>query len=696
MATSGVCLGVHRNSVVRANCAHQTSERPTVLSTSGVARFVTFLTLLLFLCPAIVYGQNATVIKGSYAGKDICEQLIQEWIKMEDGGSVRFWPAENVACARMLINRECDLVLRSSEWDYTDKQILPKVFTNWPSEPRQFHLGMFAVGVVVNARNPLRGMLARDLERIFTGECSRWDEIPGSGVRGAIIAYCPALNTNESYIFRIKAMRRNAYGKSVAVIDSRERLLALVAAEPRAIGIILLSPRETEVKDSVRALGIIGTSRVDRKPGSQWMSLEELFPSKPGDPGFRWERAVAPSKATIYDGTYPLVDTLSVFLHPQGSVQALRFCEYAVSGDTNKSLDEHYLFPEAERREYGALRRLADFRLGRGTRLSTIGVDSARIPFQDLATEYVRAKAVIQSSYAAVDADVSSIGAFITGDAGARELLLLGDKPSGRAMELHGEKWLALGVDEQGQPTGGGPEEHMIAGRAAAIIVNPTNKLESLTLGQVQAIFQGDVDDWAIIGGTELTPPAGPGGRPGKLQINLFGLFPQNPATAIFEKEGVPRDKWKRVTLKKDTAEALAAVSMDPQAIAFVDLAAIPATGQSVKIVPIKFGQGEKAKVYLPTAENIKNAMYPLSQRYFLYVHPKASDTAKDFAKFIATCGGSEATPYADTVKAVMETYRKHGLIPLADEAITRAAKDAMAEAAAKARAEEAAKGKRK
>jgi hypothetical protein len=75
--------------------------------------------------------------------------------------------------------------------------------------------------------------------------------------------------------------------------------------------------------------------------------------------------------------------------------------------------------------------------------------------------------------------------------------------------------------------------------------------------------------------------------------------------------------------------------------------------------------------------------MYPLSSRVYLYVHPKASDTAKDFAKFVATCGGSEAGPYADTVKAVMDTYQKHGLIPLADAAIERAAKDA---AAAKAK----------
>lgn len=268
-------------------------------------------------------------------------------------------------------------------------------------------------------------------------------------------------------------------------------------------------------------------------------------------------------------------------------------------------------------------------------------------------------------------------------------------------MELHGEKWNALGMDKDGKPDGTGPAEYTLAGRAVAVIVNPANKLETLTLGQIQAIFQGDVDDWAILGGTELLAPAAADGKPGKLDIHRFGLRPGDTdersaaAARVFYREGVPADRLRRVTLQNNTAEAVAAVSLDPQAIAFVDLTAIPAVGQSVKVLPIKMGTGGKAKIIQPTPENLKNAMYPLSQRLFLYVHPKASDTAKDFAKFIATCGGSEASPYADTVKAVMEAYQKHGLIPLADAALQRAAKDALAEAAAKAKAAEAAKGKR-
>ncbi|MDD4890557.1 MAG: substrate-binding domain-containing protein [Phycisphaerae bacterium] len=326
-----------------------------------------------------------------------------------------------------------------------------------------------------------------------------------------------------------------------------------------------------------------------------------------------------------------------------------------------------------------------------------------------MATEFVKAKAIIQLGYMPSESDVSSVGGFVMSAAVAPtppatqpefrgpQLLFLADRPSARAMDVHGDKWNVL------QPT-----EHLLAGRATAIIVNSTSKLNLLTLDQVRAIFGGEVDDWATIGGTGLTPTPAARDLPrrvGGVAINKFGLFQKDPAAVIFANECLPASKFKKVTLKKDTAEVVAAVSMDPQAIAFVDLSAIPgignapltgdfaAAGQTVKALAIQLGIGEKAKIIPPTAENIKNAMYPFSQRMFLYVHPQASDTAKDFAKFMATCGGSEASPYADTVKAVMETYQKHGLIPLADAAIERAAKDAAAAAKAK---EDAAKPKPK
>ena len=240
--------------------------------------------------------------------------------------------------------------------------------------------------------------------------------------------------------------------------------------------------------------------------------------------------------------------------------------------------------------------------------------------------------------------------------AGGKELLFLADRPGDAAMKVYGQKWNALGRDEQGRPNGAGPAEYVIAGRAVAVVVNPANKLESLTLEQVQAVFDGEVDSWSTL-------QAGDG------KISAYGLRQGDPAAAVFYKECLPAEKFRKVTTKKDSAEAISAVAADPQGIAFVDLTALPAgpAKAGVKVLAIRIGTGATQRPVAPSADTIRNTSYPLSQRLFLYVHPQASDTAKDFARFIATCGQSEASPYTDTVKAVAETYRKHGLVPLAE-----------------------------
>ncbi len=130
-------------------------------------------------------------------------------------------------------------------------------------------------------------------------------------------------------------------------------------------------------------------------------------------------------------------------------------------------------------------------------------------------------------------------------------------------------------------------------------------------------------------------------------------------------------------------------MALDPHGIGFVDLTAIPGdydgtTKAGVKVLRIgstsltaggstsltaggstsltaSGGGGQFRRQAAPTVQMVMRGLYPLSQRLYLYVNPKASDTARDFANFLATCGQSAATPYDDTVKAVQDTFRRHG-----------------------------------
>jgi len=548
-----------------------------------------------------------------------------------------------------------------------------KAFPAGKEPPTEAIFAQTALGVVVNKKNTLTRLTYAQLRDMMTGKVTSWREVGGSGLQVKVLV---TQNTLSRFIASDLLVDYREW-KDVKNLDADSNVIASVMADPGAIGLIALTP---DLPKDVKLIAIA----VDAKAP-----------------------AVQPTVERVVLGEYPLVWQYKLLFSADAPSGVHDFIAYVCSKEAHKTVQEWGLFPVAIRDQAQADKRLVDMKAGKGIRISTLGIGGEKSAFQDLAVEYVRSRVLIQPAYVSVDSDVSAVGTFVsgsaggTGGAGVRELLLLGDKPSPRAMEVHGKKWSSLGVGEDGRPDGTGPTEYVLGGRAVAVIVNPANKLESLTLGQIQAIFQGDVDDWAVIGGTELAVPAGGGGR-ARIPITSFGLRAggvdarSSIAAGVFHSEAVPAAKIKRMTVKKDTAEVVAAVSMDSQAIGFVDLTAIPGmsagvltgdfatSGQSVRVLAIKMGSGERTRFVEPTAENVRNAMYPLSQRLYLYVHPQASETAKDFAKFLATCGGSEASPYADTVKAVMEAYRKYGLIPLADEAIVRATMDAMAETEAK------------
>jgi len=682
-----------------------------------------------------------------------------------------------------------------------EKELLARMARKYAAEPEMRRIGYRGIAIVVNEASSVRNLSLTALGKILSsqGKGITWSAFGGGN--SAVRCYVESKKAWPMTVLQHKCM---AYEEQVkgyvrsGWLEFRDDLdensdvaeiIRKVRADRNGIGCFRYTGQ------AIKGVRLVAIAETDAGP-------------------FR-----AMAEGTVFNDGYVLAEPLMLYIHPKAPRPVRDFCDYAGGIDGSAILEGHGVITPCRRWKAESDARLADMKSGKGIRLSAIGIVGCGKAVPDLAIEYVKAKAVVQLGYAATDSDVAAVGAFARAGAGAttmpaeaggsaaptsmpttapvvvapmtpfvaaggKELLFLADKPSVRAMELHGQKWNALGsaslttsgstslttsgrdpaspndgytaASKPGQPNGTGPAEYLLAGRAAAVVVNPANKIDALTIGQLQAIFGGEVEDWGTLGSTSLTTSGNSksqiggsqikGSQIAGSQIKPYGLRGDDPATGIFEKECLDRYKWRRVVVKKDTAEVLAAVSMDPQAIGFVDLAAIPATGQNVRILGIRLpgrggpaapppalgatsprggGVAERAGgapppafaeatagrpalgatsprgggVYLPTPENIKSAMYPLSQRLWLYVHPQASDTARDFVKFIATCGGStsltagassEASSYADTVKAVMDTYRKHGLVPLADAALVRMVKDAMAEAAARAKADAA------
>ncbi len=169
--------------------------------------------------------------------------------------------------------------------------------------------------------------------------------------------------------------------------------------------------------------------------------------------------------------------------------------------------------------------------------------------------------------------------------------------------------------------------ENVLGLDGVAVVVNPANPLQSLSIEQVGQIFSGEITDWSALGGNS-----------GAISIH-----------ARDDKSGT-YDTFKSLVLDPLNLKLLAAahryesstelsdaVAADPGAIGFIGL---PYVRRS-KVLGISAGAGNPPIV--PTQFTVGTEDYPLSRRLYLYLPGKApSKDAADFVEYALSDAGQE------------------------------------------------------
>ncbi len=510
----------------------------------------------------------------------------------------------------------------------------------WPDgeeQPELFVVGQVRIAVVVNRGNPVKHVTLaqiRDLLRI-DGAGKQWREIGGGA--GAIKPYGEGQFSVSRVVMRLACMMVGA-SRPRASYDYREEyvecpdgdaVLERLRTDRNGIGFFLYSGQE--IPPQVKLLAVA------KSPDSEPVALE-----------------IAP----VIQKDYPLSELLVLYLRPDASPESKAFCEFAMSPAGAAIARSHGVTTALEDAEAAAEKRLALARAGQGIPVHAAGPKTLRLLMPEVALEYVRAHEAIQVPYAASESDIAAIGSFVSDRANRPEILFLAGKPSDRALEQHGQRWKEVNA-----------AEHLLAGRATAIIVNAANKLDALSRDQVEAIFSGETEDWAVVEGTSLVPPERrPPGTKATIAIPIqrYGVRQTDPAAIVFQQGRPPRAKNGRLTQLPDTSAVLAAVGTDPYAIGFADFASIPEAGQTVKILGIAVaGEGAKPITVRPSAATIRDESYPFAERLHLYVHPDASETAKAFGGFLAGMTAGASQPDVDDRQVVERALRAHGLLRL-------------------------------
>ena len=184
----------------------------------------------------------------------------------------------------------------------------------------------------------------------------------------------------------------------------------------------------------------------------------------------------------------------------------------------------------------------------------------------------------------------------------------------------------ALKDDEKAQ----GLTETVLAYDGIAIIVNPENTVEDLTVEQIASIYKGEVTNWSEVGGADG-------------EIVLIGREAGSGTRDGFESITGTKDACKYRQELTSTGDVITTVANNPNAIGYASLASVKDTVKALKVGGVT-----------PTEDTVKDGTY-LIQRPFVFVtkaDTKLSDTAQKFFDYAMSSAASSIISKAGAVAA--------------------------------------------
>lgn len=164
--------------------------------------------------------------------------------------------------------------------------------------------------------------------------------------------------------------------------------------------------------------------------------------------------------------------------------------------------------------------------------------------------------------------------------------------------------------------------EIKVARDGLSIFLHKANPVESLTIAQIKAMYQGKITNWKEVGGSDRN-------------IITYGRE-NNSGTYEYFKEHVldKEDFAANVQSLPGTAGVVNAVSKDEGGIGFGGAA----YGEGIKMALVKADSASPAKS--PTQENVVSGEYPISRNLFIYMRQRPEGKTKEFIDWILADAG--------------------------------------------------------
>lgn len=168
------------------------------------------------------------------------------------------------------------------------------------------------------------------------------------------------------------------------------------------------------------------------------------------------------------------------------------------------------------------------------------------------------------------------------------------------------------------------PKEFIVARDAIAVVVNPTNPVNGLTLQQISDIYTGKITRWRDVGGDD---------RP----IVLLSRE-SNSGTYVYFLENVIRlgDSKSHLLFHPDTllmpsSEGISAeVRQNPNAIGYDGLGYVTPDQKVLAVA-----RDGNSPYVLPSVETVNDGSYPISRPLYMYTAGEPTGAVKDYLKWV-------------------------------------------------------------
>jgi len=183
------------------------------------------------------------------------------------------------------------------------------------------------------------------------------------------------------------------------------------------------------------------------------------------------------------------------------------------------------------------------------------------------------------------------------------------------------------------QANGNDPIEHVVARDAIAIVVNPSNPVDHLTLSQLSAIYTGKITNWRQVGGHSWP-------------IVLLSRE-SNSGTYVYFLENVVRlgDSHSKLLFSPDTllmpsSEGITVeIRQNRNAIGYDGLGYVT---HDVKVIAVS--SDSTSPSVMPSIESVNDGSYPISRPLFIYSAGEPVSHVRAYLDWILTEGQSQVT----------------------------------------------------